>query len=92
MTYNKDLLDKAKRHPEKQKNPDRPMGKKPDWIRVRAPQGKIYHETRQTVRESETDDYRVPGGGLPQYRRMLGETARYLHDHGRGLHPRLFLL
>ncbi len=51
MTYNPDLLDKAKRHPEKQKNPDRPMGKKPDWIRVRAPQGKVYHETRQTVRD-----------------------------------------
>jgi lipoic acid synthetase len=51
MTYNKDLLDKAKRHPEKQKNPDRPMGKKPDWIRVRAPQGKVYHETRQTVHD-----------------------------------------
>lgn len=49
MTYNPDLLDKAKRHPEKQKNPDRPMGKKPDWIRVRAPQGKVYQETRDTV-------------------------------------------
>jgi len=49
MTYNKDLLDKAKRHPEKQKNPDRPMGKKPEWIRVRAPQGKVYHETRDIV-------------------------------------------
>lgn len=49
MTYNKDLLDKAKRHPEKQKNPDRPMGKKPEWIRVRAPQGKLYHETRDIV-------------------------------------------
>jgi len=49
MTYNKELLDKAKRHPEKQKNPDRPMGKKPDWIRVRAPQGRVYHETRELV-------------------------------------------
>lgn len=49
MTYNPDLLDKAKRHPEKQKNPDRPMGKKPDWIRVKAPQGKIYHNTREVV-------------------------------------------
>lgn len=49
MTYNKDLLNKARRHPEKQKNPDRPMGKKPEWIRVRAPQGKVYHETRDIV-------------------------------------------
>ncbi|MDP7141968.1 MAG: lipoyl synthase [Alphaproteobacteria bacterium] len=51
MTYNTDLLDKAKRHPEKQKNPDRPMGAKPDWIKVRAPQGKVYSETRQIVKK-----------------------------------------
>lgn len=50
MTYNPDLLDRAKRHPEKQKNPDRPMGKKPDWIRVRAPQGGTYAETREIVK------------------------------------------
>jgi lipoic acid synthetase len=52
MTYNQDLLDKAKRHPEKQKNPDRPMGKKPDWIRVRAPQGRVYKETREIVHKN----------------------------------------
>jgi lipoic acid synthetase len=51
MTYNPDLLDKAKRHPEKQKNPDRPMGKKPDWIRVRAPQGGTYAETQDIVKQ-----------------------------------------
>jgi lipoic acid synthetase len=51
MTYNPDLLDRAKRHPEKQKNPDRPMGKKPDWIRVRAPQGGTYSETREIVKQ-----------------------------------------
>jgi lipoyl synthase len=50
MTYNPDLLDRKKRHPEKQKNADRPMGKKPDWIRVRAPQGKVYSETLATVK------------------------------------------
>ena len=50
MTYNPDLLDRAKRHPEKQKNPDRPMGKKPDWIRVRASQGPVFQETLETVR------------------------------------------
>lgn len=53
MTYNTELLDKAKRHPEKQKNPDRPMGKKPAWIRVKAPQGKTYHETRDVVHKSK---------------------------------------
>lgn len=51
MTYNPDLLDKAKRHPEKQKNPDRPAGRKPSWIRVPAPQGKVYKETKDIVRK-----------------------------------------
>ncbi|MGQ0527481.1 MAG: lipoyl synthase [Alphaproteobacteria bacterium] len=51
MTYNPDLLDKAKRHPEKQKNPDRPSGRKPPWIRVPAPQGALYNETRDIVRK-----------------------------------------
>lgn len=50
MTYNPELLDKAKRHPEKQKNPDRPAGKKPPWIRVKAPQGAVYQETKEIVR------------------------------------------
>lgn len=50
MTYNQDLLNKAKRHPEKQKNPDRPAGRKPDWIRVKAPQGAQYLETKEIVR------------------------------------------
>lgn len=53
MTYNTDLLDKAKRHPEKQKNPDRPAGRKPDWIRVPAPQGKVYAETKEIVRRQK---------------------------------------
>lgn len=53
MTYNPDLLNKAKRHPEKQKNPDRPSGKKPDWIRVKAPQGKVYQETKEIVRSQK---------------------------------------
>ena len=53
MTYNPDLLDRAKRHREKQKNPDRPMGKKPDWIKVRAPQGKVYEETKDIVRKQK---------------------------------------
>lgn len=51
MTYNPELLDKAKRHPEKQKNPDRPAGRKPEWLRVKAPQGKVFAETKDTVRK-----------------------------------------
>jgi lipoic acid synthetase len=51
MTYDPKLLDRAKRHPEKQKNPDRPAGKKPDWIRVPAPQGKVFQETHDIVKK-----------------------------------------
>ncbi|MEE3322446.1 MAG: lipoyl synthase [Pseudomonadota bacterium] len=50
MTYNPELLKREKRHPEKQKTPDRPMGKKPDWLRVKAPQGKVFHETREVMK------------------------------------------
>jgi len=50
MTYDPKLIDRAKRHPEKQKNPDRPMGGKPDWIKVKAPMGKVYDETRDLAR------------------------------------------
>ena len=40
----------AKRHPEKQKNPDRPQPRRPDWSRVKAPVSKAYNETRKLMR------------------------------------------
>jgi lipoic acid synthetase len=40
------------RHPEKALRPDNPIQRKPDWIRVRAPNHPIYHETRALMRES----------------------------------------
>ena len=40
----------AERHPEKQKNPDRPQPRRPDWLRVRAPVSKAYNETRKLMR------------------------------------------
>ena len=40
----------ALRHPEKQKRPDRPSGRKPEWIRVKAPTSKGYQETRELAR------------------------------------------
>ena len=39
------------RHPEKAANPDRPAPRKPDWLRVKAPVSKEYHETRRLMRE-----------------------------------------
>ncbi|MEO1656567.1 MAG: lipoyl synthase [Pseudomonadota bacterium] len=38
------------RHPEKQKNPDSPIQRKPDWIRVKAPVSKGYAATREIVK------------------------------------------
>ena len=38
------------RHPEKAKNPPRPQPKRPDWLRVKAPQSEGYTETRDIIR------------------------------------------
>ncbi len=40
----------AYRHPEKRNRPDTPVLRKPNWIRVRAPVGKGYLETREIVK------------------------------------------
>jgi lipoic acid synthetase len=41
------------RHPEKANRPDNPIQRKPDWIRVRAPNHPIYHETRALMRKNK---------------------------------------
>lgn len=41
---------KRVRHPEKAHKPDTEVMKKPDWIRVKAPVSKGYHETRDIVK------------------------------------------
>ncbi|WP_176083009.1 lipoyl synthase [Martelella sp. HB161492] len=41
------------RHPEKAHKPDTEVMKKPDWIRVKAPTSKGYHETRGIVRTNK---------------------------------------
>ena len=38
------------RHPEKAHKPDNPIPRKPDWIRVKAPNSETYHETRKLMR------------------------------------------
>lgn len=41
----------AERHPEKAHRPDNPIQrKKPDWLRVKAPVSKEYHETRRILK------------------------------------------
>src|SRR5439155_6020464 len=46
-----DTLKARPRHPEKAHNPDTPILRKPDWIRVRAPGSAVFNETRAIVRE-----------------------------------------
>lgn len=43
---------RTERHPEKARRADNPIQRKPDWIRVRAPNHPIYHETRALMREN----------------------------------------
>ena len=40
------------RHPEKQKNPENEIQRKPAWIRVKAPVSKTYQETRSIVKDN----------------------------------------
>jgi lipoic acid synthetase len=40
------------RHPEKVGRPDNPIQRKPAWIRVKAPNHPVYHETRALMREN----------------------------------------
>jgi lipoyl synthase len=49
----RNALDRAShpRHPEKAANPDTPLLRKPEWIRVRAPGSPQYFETRRVVRD-----------------------------------------
>src|ERR1700712_4098504 len=41
------------RHPEKAHRPDNAIARKPDWIRVRAPNHPTYHETREPMRANK---------------------------------------
>ena len=79
------------RHPEKVNRPDALSPPKPDWIRVRAPNSARLCRHPQD-RQGKRPRHGVRGGRLPEYRRVLGQEARHLHDHGRHLHPRLRLL
>src|SRR6266850_2045641 len=50
-TLDKLPLSRAERHPEKAHRPDNPIRRKPDWIRVRAPNSPEYAETKRLMRE-----------------------------------------
>ncbi len=44
---------RALRHPEKQARPDTPIQRKPEWIRVKAPNNPVYFETQRLMRENK---------------------------------------
>ena len=46
----RDLTDKAQRHPEKAHRADNPSPRKPPWIRVKAPTSKGFFETKEIVK------------------------------------------
>ncbi|MFV0513879.1 MAG: lipoyl synthase [Jhaorihella sp.] len=48
----RDLKIPQQRHPEKAHRPDNAQPKKPAWIRVRAPGGKVYAETHKIMRDN----------------------------------------
>lgn len=48
----RDLKIPTQRHPEKAHRPDNPQPKKPSWIRVRAPGGDKYAETKRIMRDN----------------------------------------
>src|SRR5260221_3943646 len=50
-TLEKAPLSRADRHPEKAHRPDNPMPRKPEWIRVRAPNSPEYAETKRLMRQ-----------------------------------------
>ena len=50
----RDLKLPEQRHPEKAHRPDNAQPRKPDWIRVKAPGGKGYTETREIMRGPHT--------------------------------------
>ncbi|MGJ8622369.1 MAG: lipoyl synthase [Yoonia sp.] len=49
----RDLKIPAQRHPEKQRRPDAPQPKKPDWIRVKAPTSQGYKDTQKIMRDNK---------------------------------------
>ncbi len=60
------LIDSAKitrpRHPEKAHRPDSPILRKPKWIRVKAPGGRVYQETKDIIRDNKIVTICTEGG------------------------------
>ena len=53
MVSNGVAIDRTLRHPEKANRPESPIPRKPEWIRVKAPNSPKYHETRKLIRDHQ---------------------------------------
>ena len=54
ISADKTIDKKAVRHPEKAHRPDNIVTmRKPDWIRVKAPQSQIYKDTKNIVKDNK---------------------------------------
>lgn len=49
----RDITDRAQRHPEKAHRADNPSPAKPPWIRVKAPTSQGFHDTAQVIRDNQ---------------------------------------
>ena len=64
--------------------------RKPPWFKVPAPGSPRYRELKSLIEREPP--HRLPGGGLPEHRRVLAARHRHLHDPGRHVHAPLRLL
>ena len=74
------------RHPQFKNTPERPSGRKPNWIRVKAPVSKGYRETKSLMKDLNLTTV-CEEAACPN----IGET-RNSHDSWGYLHQSLRLL
>ena len=75
----KPLLTRAERHPEKAHRPDNPIPRKPDWIRVRAPNSPEYAETKRLMDSLNESHPKLMEELVPKLL-TLGEVGRVLEQ------------
>ena len=67
------------RHPEKVHRPDNPIQRKPDWIRVKAPNSAEYFATQALVREHKLNTVCEEAACAWRYGRRISYSYSYYH-------------
>ena len=65
--------------------------RKPRWFKVPPPGGEAYRALDRMIKDARAT-LGLPGGGVPERRRLLGARHRHVHDPRRHLHAALRLL